>query len=311
MTEHACAGGPLYRYVAGGMPGSTYSWSITGGNIVYENNDTIYVDWGNQELTGTLELTETSVNGCVSIPVSLEVEVTDPGLELGDDADICRGSSITIDPAGDFVTYLWQDNSTGPDYTADQEGWVILAVTDSYGCEAEDSLYVSVHEFPVVSLGPDTSVCQEEGIILDAGTDGDTYRWSTGDFSQQITVYENGDQEIWVEVENAYGCVGSDTIFIQACDRYHGFHPPTAITPNGDGVNDVWNLYDLQEFDQAVVEIYDQWGTLVWRSEPGYSQPWDGTTMNGRPVPVDSYHFVVYFNDGSDRKYFGIVTVIK
>ena len=79
--------------------------------------------------------------------------------------------------------------------------------------------------------------------MLDAGTDGDTYRWSTGDISQRITIYEDGDQEIWVELENAFGCVGRDTVLIEACDIYYDFDPPTAITPNGDGVNDVWNLY--------------------------------------------------------------------
>ena len=105
--------------------------------------------------------------------------------------------------------------------------------------------------------------------------------------------------------------MGGDTVFITECDIYYLFDPPTAITPNGDGVNDVWNLYALQEFPQAEVEIYDQWGTLVWKSEPGYPQPWDGNKMDGRPVPVDSYHFVVFFNDGSDKNYVGYVTVIK
>jgi gliding motility-associated-like protein len=311
MTEDACINGPLYRYVAGGMSGSTFTWSITNGSIVLDYNDTIYVDWGDQLITGTLELTEISENGCISNPVSIQVEIGGPDLDLGEDVGTCSGTSISIDPEGDFTSYLWQDGSKGPAYTTDQEGWVILEVWDAYGCSAKDSVNITVYEVPVVDLGPDTSVCVDEGLVLDAGTDGDIYRWSTGDISQRITIYEDGDQEVWVEVENAYGCVGSDTVFIEACDIYYDFNPPTAITPNGDGVNDVWNLYGLQEFPQAEVEIYDQWGTLVWKSEPGYSIPWDGTTMNGRAVPVDSYHYVVYFNDGSDERSIGIVTVMK
>jgi gliding motility-associated-like protein len=85
---------------------------------------------------------------------------------------------------------------------------------------------------------------------------------------------------------------------------------PTAITTNDDGVNDVWNIEKLAGYTQAVMEIYDQWGTMVWRSEPGYPQPWDGRNMNGRLVPVDSYHFVINFNDGSSDPLVGIVTVI-
>ena len=73
--EIACTGGPLYRYVAGGFAGSTYNWIIVGGTIVNDYNDTIYVDWGDLEVTGSLELTEISLNGCVSAPVSIQIEV--------------------------------------------------------------------------------------------------------------------------------------------------------------------------------------------------------------------------------------------
>ena len=311
MTENTCTNGPLIRYVAGGLAGSTFSWNITNGTIVQNNNDTIYVDWGDQVLTGTIELTEISANGCTSLPVSLQVEVGGPELDLGENVGVCSGSSISIEAEGDYDAYLWQDGSTGPVYTTDQEEWVILEVWDAVGCSTKDSLYVSVYPVPEVDLGPDTTVCDNEELVLDAGTDGTIYRWSTGEVSQRITVYNDGDQEIWVELENEQGCVGGDTVLIEACDVYYDFDPPTAFTPNGDGVNDVWNLYGLLEFPESVVEIYDQWGTLTWKSEPGYSQAWDGNNMNGRPVPFDSYHFVVYFNDGSNERYMGIVTVIK
>jgi len=86
---------------------------------------------------------------------------------------------------------------------------------------------------------------------------------------------------------------------------------PTAITANDDGVNDVWNLEKLSGYSQAVVEIFDQWGALVWRSEPGYPAPWDGRNMRGQMMPVDSYHFVIDFNDGTDARVNGIVTVIR
>ncbi len=193
MTENVCVNGPLYRYVAGGLAGSSFTWNITNGTIVSQDNDTVYVDWGDLELTGTLEVTETSTQGCVSIPVSLQVIVDGPDLELGEDSGTCFGTSITIDPEGDFASYSWQDGSTGSDFTTDQEGWIILEVTDSNGCGASDSIYLTVYDLPVVDLGPDTVVCGDVGIELDAGTDGIYYEWSTGDISQVITVFMGGD----------------------------------------------------------------------------------------------------------------------
>jgi gliding motility-associated-like protein len=309
--ENVCINGPLYRYVASGFAGSTYTWSIVGGTIVNDFNDTIYVDWGDQELTGTLEIVETSQEGCISVPVSMQIEVGGPDLDLGDNVGTCRGTSVTINPGGQFASYLWHDGSTASQYTTDHEEWVILEVSDNFACGARDSVYVTVYELPQVNLGPDTTVCTDEGLLLDAGSDGVSYLWSTGEVSQRIAVYNNGDQEIWVEVENSNGCIGGDTILIEACQDKYNINPPTAITPNGDGVNDVWNIYDLQHFSQAVVEIFDQWGTLVWKSEPGYSRQWDGNTMEGKAVPVDSYHYVIHFNDGSDKQYVSFVTVIR
>jgi len=314
MTENVCTNGPLYRYVASGFAGSVFTWNITNGTIVSQDNDTIYVDWGSQIITGAIEVTETSVNGCISAPVSLQVEVSGPDLDLGEDAGLCVGESITIDPEGDFDSYLWQDGSTGSDYTTDQEGWIVLSVTDPYTCEARDSIYVSVYSLPVVDLGPDTIVCGDDGLLLDAGTDGTNYQWSTGEISQEITVYMGGPEEYWVEVENEYGCLGGDTILVKNCTMEFYFRDiPTAITPSdGNGLNDFWEIDKLASFSQVVVEIYDRWGTLVWKSEPGYSVPWDGKNMRSKDMPMDSYHFVINLHTGDKKDVvIGIITVIR
>jgi gliding motility-associated-like protein len=312
--ENVCTNGPLYRYVAGGLPGSVFNWNITNGTIVNDFNDTIYVDWGSQIITGTIELTETSVNGCVSEPLTLEVEVGGPVLDLGGDTYICEGEVLELDPGGNYDSYLWQDGSTGGSFTTGQEGWISLEVADPYGCIAKDSVYLSVYDLPVVDLGPDTSVCGDVGVTLDAGTDGISYRWSTGDISQMITLFMGGGGKIWAEVENDFGCLGRDTVMVSDCSLEFYFRDiPTAITPSdGNGLNDYWEIDKLSTFSQAVVEIFDRWGTLVWRSEPGYSSPWDGRNMRGEEMPMDSYHFVIELNTGNKHDFItGIITVIR
>jgi gliding motility-associated-like protein len=313
-TEIACVNSPLYRYVASGFAGSSFSWNIVGGTIVNDFNDTIYVDWGDQKITGTLELTEVSVNGCVSAPVSIQVEVGGPDLDLGSDLGTCSGTSITITPQGSFASYLWHDGSTAAEYTTDQEGWVVLEVSDANACAIKDSVYVTVWDLPVVDLGPDTSLCGEGDLLLDAGSDGIAYRWSTGEGSQQILVHMGDPEEVRVEVENVYGCIAGDTVLVESCPIEFYFRDiPTAITPGDlNGLNDFWRIDKLAMFSQAVVEIFDRWGTLTWRSEPGYSTPWDGRDMNGREVPMDSYHFVIDLNTGNKKDVVtGIITVIR
>jgi gliding motility-associated-like protein len=309
-----CAGDTGISYYVSGWETSTFEWTVEGGTITRNYGDSIIVDWPTVPGSYTITVQETSEHGCVGELKSGVVEVVAPDVDLGGDSYVCAGDVFEIEPDGEYVSYLWHDGSTGSSYVTDQEGWIGIEVTDAAGCSARDSMYLSVYDLPEVDLGPDTVVCGDEGVELDAGTDGISYRWSTGDISQVITVYMSETERYWVEVENEYGCIGGDTIFVRDCSVEFYFRDiPTAITPSdGNGLNDFWIIEKLQSFSQAEVEIFDRWGTLVWRSEPGYPDPWDGRHMNGAEVPMDSYHFVIQLNTGSKKDVVtGIITVIR
>jgi gliding motility-associated-like protein len=240
------------------------------------------------------------------------VIVGGPDIDLGEDTYVCEGEIFEVSLEPGYSSYNWLDGSTGERFTTETEGWIGVRVEDAAGCVVTDSLYLTVHPLPVVDLGEDRYLCGDEGLVLDAGPDGEIYTWSTGDVSQSITRFMGPRLEIWVEVTDVYGCKAGDTVVIDECNPEFYFRDiPTAITPNNDGVNDVWNLEKLSTYTRATVEIFDRWGTLVWRSEPGYSEPWDGRNMNGNLMPMDSYHFVIKLNVGSVERITGVVTVIR
>jgi gliding motility-associated-like protein len=85
---------------------------------------------------------------------------------------------------------------------------------------------------------------------------------------------------------------------------------PSGFTPNNDGKNDVWNIPGIENFPGAIVEIFDRWGILVFRSEPGYPKPWDGTS-NGKEAPMDAYYYVINLNKPGLKTLNGSVTLIK
>ena len=62
---------------------------------------------------------------------------------------------------------------------------------------------------PVVNLGNDTSICQIEMLVLDAGNPDASFTWSTGDIFQSCIVTNTA--QVWVRVE-LNGCIASDTI---------------------------------------------------------------------------------------------------
>ena len=83
---------------------------------------------------------------------------------------------------------------------------------------------------------------------------------------------------------------------------------PNAFTPNGDGINDIWNIVNLNTYAQSHVQIFNRYGMLVFNSV-GYAMPWDGTEKNTR-VPDGTYYYVIILTPG-DSPLSGSVTVIR
>ena len=306
-----CAGDEGVVYKVTGNTGSTFVWEVAGGTIVEDYGDSIIVDWGDVAGEFDIRVQEFSNYGCPAIPKTAKVLVSSPNLDLGTDREICQGEFIEIDPVGDFYSYLWHDNSTAASFIGSSEGYINVEVSDQYGCVQFDSIYLTVNPLPIVELGPDTTVCGSDQLNLDAGQDGVLFYWSTGDGSREIEVFK-GSQTIWVEVIDGNNCVSYDTIIINPCSMEDRFMDmPTAFTPNGDGKNDVWRIPELEPYPLAIVEIYDRWGKIVYRSDPGYSTPWDGISQDGKDMPMDSYYFVIDLGDDISEPLVGTVTLIK
>lgn len=67
------------------------------------------------------------------------------------------------------------------------------------------------------------------------------------------------------------------------------------ITPDGDGVNDIWMLDDIENFKDNVVQVVDRWGNMVYRGI-GYDNSkvhWGGLGTNGSRVPTGTYFYAV------------------
>ena len=67
---------------------------------------------------------------------------------------------------------------------------------------------------------------------------------------------------------------------------------PTAFSPNGDGVNDKWEIEFLNSYPQNTVQIFDRGGQLLYSSFPGSYKPWNGK-YNGKDLPVGVYYYII------------------
>ena len=107
------------------------------------------------------------------------------------------------------------------------------------------------------------------------------------------------------------GCISSSSVHVVAkimdCDDIQKDSIPNLFSPNGDGFNDTWD-FDTRYHPEAVVQIYNRWGQLVWTSDKGYTKKWDGITRQGQKAPEDGYHYVI-IDRGKIIKTGGVVLI--
>ena len=75
-----------------------------------------------------------------------------------------------------------------------------------------------------------------------------------------------------------------------------------ALTPNGDGDNETFIIDGIEEFPNATIKIINRWGNVVYESENGYLNDWDGTsnaelTIGNNELPTGTYFYILDLND--------------
>jgi len=83
---------------------------------------------------------------------------------------------------------------------------------------------------------------------------------------------------------------------------------PNAFTPNGDGINDTWNIKYLASYPLCTVDIFNRYGEKLY-SSIGYTVPWDGK-YKGTDLPAGTYYYVINPQKGSNILS-GYVTIIR
>ncbi|MCK0144467.1 gliding motility-associated C-terminal domain-containing protein [Arenibacter sp. F26102] len=73
-----------------------------------------------------------------------------------------------------------------------------------------------------------------------------------------------------------------------------------AFTPNGDGVNDTWTIYGIENYPNSIVRVFNSWGKEVFAAK-NYQNNWDGhykDLSSGLPDGGSYYYQVDLEGDG-------------
>ena len=237
-------------------------------------------------------------------PVPFVFTVTDTtGACLPNTVDISSNQVITGTSTG--LNYLFFRDSNLVEYAPTpkqvaENGTYYIKATNEPGCLDVKPVVVLMDTTPVFTVNePDPeyypkTVDITKPVLINGDIRGLTwYYWKDATTTMAIpnpkTIGSGG--VYYIEARSRFGCsaIKPVQVLIQVAS------PPNIFSPNGDGINDLWEIPSLSSYQQCRVDVYDRSGRMVFRST-GYDKPWDGT-INGKPLPVGTYYYIVKVSD--------------
>ena len=251
------------------------------------------------------------LNGCYSTDTIQLLQVFSlPKVSLDKTPLICEGTGKELDAGSGFLSYLWSNGSRLPSIRVSSKGKFWVRVTDEHGCEGTDTTEIkTISSLPIHFLPKDTAICSYETITLQSKGSYKEYRWSTGDFSNQIEIKNPGTYIL--QVTDLNGCEGTDQIKISSKPCAEGIYFPNAFTPNKDFKNDAFKPIVFGKIMQFEFMVFNRFGKQIFNSNDP-SKGWDGT-IKGEPQPVGSFVWICnyQFFDKPAKSEKGVVTMIR
>jgi gliding motility-associated-like protein len=298
--------GSITINVVGGKPRYQYYW--------YPDNVPPFPDFNDQNSIvdippGIYNVLISDSNGC-TILETYQLDATSIlEADAGDNQSYCEGlGPAVLIGTGNGISHFWIDTlgnvlAVGDTLTIDPPPDIhtyIFVVSDGI-CAASDTAMVEVFESPKADAGPDHEIKTDESVVIGGNPtapENSIISWSPS-LGLSDTIVANPvaspfetTQYIVLVTETEHGCMSSDTMMVTVVPD---FIPNDGFTPNGDGINDIWNIGNIEQFPNIEVTIFNRWGELLF-SSTGYNVPWDGL-YDGNPVPVGTYYYVIDLHD--------------
>lgn len=200
------------------------------------------------------------------------------------DQVICSNEKVILDAGTGFTSYKWNTGATTQ---------TILAGAGSYyvdlgmnGCVYRQHVNVNTAQAPIITKVEVSG--NNATVFVTGGTP--PYRYSLNGIDYQnsnvFVGLSRGTHKVYVL--GADGClpVTKEFLIINIIN---------AITPNGDGINDVLDYSELRMKENVSIEVSDRYGAMVYKSAKNV-YTWDGKP-GGRTLPTGTYWYVLQWTE--------------
>jgi gliding motility-associated-like protein len=247
---------------------------------------------GTATLTGTINVNPLPV---INLPQDGFICVDPSGIPISD-------YTLTTNLSSSQYSFQWSDingviaGQTGNSYTATAPGPYSVEVTNLLtGCSATENATIAASLAPDQVIASQTTYFAENQVVsITVVPAGDyLYQLDSGPFQEDNFFVSFTSGLHTVTVKDKYGCGTAQTSFrIVNCPKF--------FTPNGDGYNDTWNIFEIGDQPEAYIYIFDRYGKLL-KQIATQGTGWDGQ-YNGTDLPSDDYWFKVFYKENGESK---------
>ena len=299
-----CYGSTVYLFASGG---STYEWF--GPNGFHANVQGPPIANVTFSDAGSYIVKVTTAIGCSDYDTtSLTIYEAPIATLTPTIVSFCEGDSVQLN-AGGSLRYKWSpstglSNDTIPNPIAKPTNDITYTVRvyNQYTCFDTESVSFTVWKKPKAFAGPDQYFRKGRAVQLNGKATGTniSYSWSPPTYLDNPNYLAPrakppGTMTYTLTVVSNNGCGTSiDSIKLEAIDK---LFIPTGFTPNNDGLNDRWEIITFEDYPNAIADVYNRYGQLVYRGYGKDYKPWDGT-FKGKPCLPGVYVYMLDLHNG-------------
>jgi outer membrane protein len=269
------------------------------------------------EMSGIYSVTATNFNeaqtlGCFGSDTIKVTFIPNAYVDLGPDLCLLEGP-VTLDATyAPGFSYLWSTGANTPIIHLNEPGIydisVVVFYEDPSMCAGHDTVKIKLIPTPIIEL-PDTMfMCAHQARIISVEQMYDylyNFEWSTGN-TTPTQIFQNmlpGIYDIQVKVIGCDTTIHETRLTVDDC----AIMIPNVITPNGDGINDYFQITNIDYYPNSEIKIYNRWGKRVYESQ-NYQGDWDG---EGLDEGTYYYIFRLNYGNGQISEYHGTITILR
>ncbi len=315
--------------------GYHYSWEPAALLDNAESRTPVYIPGSSQ----LFWLTITGDDGFEAVD-SVMIDVAPLAAEAGDQVFMYSNTEAALDGSASIGTglqYHWTtqngiiesgENTMHP--IVGGFGTYVLEVTDKFGCMNSDSVNVGLLTYAPVAENDYDSTRYQTTVKIDVlrndydpenDIDSMSLSVKAPPFNGTATIDYN---DFTISYRPDEGFTGTDNFEYEICDKTKNcdaatvfvlvsggeFFIPDAFSPNGDGINDYFEIVGIELYPRNSIEIFNRWGNMVYRTANyGISSTpvfWDGKPNTGirvgnEDLPTGTYFYVLDLGNGEKR----------